>query len=299
MLRRLSAALAVALMTLLLPSPVFAWSWAGHRFIMRRAIDLLPPEIKPFFVERREEIVYRAIDPDLWRDAGFDEDPNHFVNFGVAEYGPYPFVALPRDYTAAVEKFGVIALKRNGTLLWRASEMTGNLRRAFEGFTKGNGLAPQQVVLFSAAASHYIQDATQPFHTTANYDGQLTDQRGVHGRFEEQLLDRYSAQLTLTPVAPKAIPNVRDYTFDQALASLRDVEAILKADKDAIGAKDTYDDEYFEALFAKTRPILEERLSTAITATASLIITAWEEAGRPALTLPARRAPAKVQRAPR
>ena len=298
MLRRLSAALAVVAVTLLVPSPVFAWSWAGHRLIMQRAIDLLPPEIKPFFIEHREEIVYRAIDPDLWRDAGWDEEQNHFINFGVAEYGPYPFSALPRDHTAALEKFGAAAVKRNGTLLWRAPEMAGNLRGALAGFAQANGLSPQFTVFFSGVASHYLQDATQPFHAAANYDGQLTDQRGVHGRFEEQLLSRFSTRLTLTPAAPKTIPNVQDYAFELALASFRDVDAILKADKESIGAKDTYGDEYFEAFFAKTKPILEERLSTAVTATASLIITAWEEAGRPALTLPPRR-PAKVQRAPR
>src|SRR5471030_524934 len=181
MLRRLPAALAVALVTLLLPSPVFAWSWAGHRLIMQRAIDLLPPEIKPFFIEHRDEIVYRSIDPDMWRDAGWDEDQNHFINFGVAEYGPYPFAGLPRDHTAALEKFGAAAVKRNGTLLWRAPEMAGNLRRALEGFSRANALSPQFTVFFTGAASHYIQDATQPFHTAANYDGQLTDQRGVHG----------------------------------------------------------------------------------------------------------------------
>lgn len=298
MLRRLPAALAVILVTLLLPSPVFAWSWAGHRLIMQRAIDLLPAEIKPFFIEHRAEIVYRSIDPDLWRDAGWEEDQNHFINFGAPEFGPYPFAGLPRDHSAALEKFGPATLKRLGTLLWRAPEMAGNLRRSFEGFTRANGLAPQQVVFFSAAASHYVQDATQPFHAAANYDGQLTDQRGVHGRFEEQLLSRYSDRVTITPAPPKAIPNVLDYTFDLAIASFRDVDPILKADKESIGARDTYDEAYFEAFFAKTKPILEERLSTAVTATASLIITAWEEAGRPALTLPPRQ-PAKVQRAPR
>jgi len=298
MLRRRFAALAVTVVTLLVPSPVFAWSWAGHRLIMQRAIDLLPPAIKPFFVEHRDEIVYRSIDPDLWRDAGWDEDPNHFVNFGVAEYGPYPFAALPRDHTAALEKFGAAAVKRNGTLLWRIPEMVGNLRRAFESFPKGNGLAPQQTVLFAAVASHYMQDATQPMHVTANYDGQLTDQRGVHGRFEEQLLARYGSRLTLAPTSPKSIPSISDYAFTLALAGYKQVDLILKADKESIGAKDTYDDEYFDAFFAKMKPVLDEQLSSAITATASMIVTAWEEAGRPALTLPPRQ-PAKVQRAPR
>ena len=35
----------------------------------------------------------------------------------------------------------------------------------------------------------------------------------------------------------------------------------------------------------KVKPVLEERLSAAITATASVIVSAWEQAGRPSLTL--------------
>jgi hypothetical protein len=298
MIRRPSAAVITAMMTavLFLPAPASAWSWEAHRFIMRRALEILPAEIKPFFSEHREEVISRSIDPDLWRDAGWDEDHNHFVNFGAPEMGPFPFVAFPRDHTAALEKFGDAGLKRLGTLPWRLQEMVGNLRRAFEGFAKGNGLSPQQTVLFSGAASHYIQDATQPLHASNNYDGQLTDQRGLHSRFELGLIERFESRITITPAQAKTIASVRDYGFDTLLASYQKVDVILKADKEAIGAKDTYDDEYFETFFAGVKPVFEGQLSTAVTATASVITTAWDQAGRPALSLP-RRAPLKVQRA--
>src|SRR5260370_30081106 len=116
MLRGVGVALVI---TTLLPAPVFAWGFAAHKYIMRRAIDLLPVDIKPFFVEHRDEIVFRVIDPDLWRNVGWEDDPNHFVNFGAAEFGPYPFTALPREYAAALEKFGGPLLKRQGLLPWR------------------------------------------------------------------------------------------------------------------------------------------------------------------------------------
>jgi hypothetical protein len=297
MIRRSSAAMiVVTIVAVFLPAPATAWSWEAHRFIMRRAIEILPADIKTFFMEHREEVVYRSIDPDLWRDAGWEEDHNHFVNFGAPEMGPFPFVAFPRDQTAALEKFGEAGLKKLGTLPWRLQEMVGNLRRAFEGFSKGNGLSPQQTVLFSGAASHYIQDATQPLHASNNYDGQLTDQRGLHSRFELGLIERYESRITITPAQPKTIASVRDYAFETLLASYQKVDGLLKADKEAIGAKDTYDDQYFDAFFAKVKPTFEGQLSEAVTATASIIMTAWDQAGRPALTLP-RRAPLKVQRA--
>ena len=301
MLRRhpaVIAAAAIGLAACLLPVPAFAWGSSAHRGIMRRAIDLLPAEIKPFFVEHRDELIYRSIDPDTWRTAGFDEEEsNHFVNFGAPELGPAPFTNMPRDYSAALQKFGPVTLKRLGTMPWREAEMFGNLQRALMRFGGGNGFAAHDIVLFAAAASHYVQDGNQPLHAANNYDGQLTDQRGVHARFESELYERFESRLKLSPAPPKVFDSPRDYAFDTVLTSYRSVDALLKADKEATGTKDTYDDEYYELFFTKVKPMLEERLSAAITATASVIVSAWEQAGRPKLEAPPKRAPQKVQRA--
>ena len=45
-------------------------------------------------------------------------------------------VILPRDYTAAVAKFGKAKITENGTVPWRTEEYYGNLRRAFEAYGK-------------------------------------------------------------------------------------------------------------------------------------------------------------------
>ena len=62
------------------PSPAYAWGAAAHRYIMARAIELLPPQIKPFFCAQRGVIVLRVNDPDLWRHVGWEEAPQHFVD---------------------------------------------------------------------------------------------------------------------------------------------------------------------------------------------------------------------------
>src|SRR5256885_13983074 len=123
---------AVLLVAALTPSTALAWGFAGHRLIMQRAIALLPPELKGFFEQYRAEMVVRVVDPDLWRSVGWDEDPNHFVDFGAKEYGAYPFPELPRDLDVAVEKFGIVTLKRKSMVAWRAGEVFGNLRPTFE-----------------------------------------------------------------------------------------------------------------------------------------------------------------------
>lgn len=210
------------------------------------------------------------------------------MNFGAPEFGPFPFLAMPHDYTAALQKFGITTLKRLGMLPWREAEMFGSLQRAFTRLGQNSGFATVDTIVFAAAASHYIQDATQPLHATNSYNGQDTNQRGVHSRFETDLFERDESRLTLTPAPPKAFASPRDYAFDTLLTSYQRVELLLKADKEAIGAKTTYDDEYDEAFLQKAKPLLEERLSAAITATASVIVSAWEQAGRPVVKDPSR-----------
>jgi hypothetical protein len=283
----------------LAPAPAFAWGFTAHQFIMRRAIDLLPAELQPFFDRHREEVVLRVTDPDLWRNIGWPDDPNHFMDFGAREYGPYPFTALPRDYGAALEKFGAPILDRNGRLPWRLAEMFGKLRRGFEGFTRGAPYAVSDVTVFAAVTAHYMQDAYQPLHATDNYDGVQTGQRGVHARFERDLFERYQSKLTFAPLTAqttKPITNPRDAAFDTLLESYQLVDQVLAADKAASEGRELYDDGYFERFFEAARPVLERRLSGAIAATAGVITGAWMEAGRPAVRLDDLRPVQKVER---
>jgi len=293
-MRKTSVVAVVALIALAAPQPAVAWGTAAHRHIMARAIDLLPAELKPFFVQHKDEVVMRVVDPDLFRVLGWEEDPNHFVNFGAKELGEYPFKELPREYGAAIEKFGLATLRRNGLLPWRQQEEFGNLRRAFEGFTRET-YGVGNTVLFAAVMSHYIQDAHQPLHASANYDGQMTGNAGIHARFETALFERFQSRLTIRPAPPAPILNSRDAAFDALLSSYKQVDSILKADDEAKKGKETYDDEYFERLFTTVRPILEQRLGEAITATAGLIMGAWEQAGRPVLKPAGPRPPQKIK----
>jgi hypothetical protein len=294
-MRKVIVTVSALVLALLIPSTARAWGTSAHRYIMRRAIDLLPAPIRPFFDAHRDELVMRVVDPDLWRTLGWDEDQNHFLDFGVREYGDYPFAALPRDYDSAVTKFGFATLKKNGLLPWRFEEEYGNLRRAMEGNGRGAAFSAGNTVLFAAVAAHYIQDGTQPLHAVDNYDGAMTRQNGIHGRFESALFERFESRLTVTPPPIKPIVNARDVAFDQLLSGNRLVSAIIQADKTAAAGKEFYDDDYFEKFFAGVKTVLEQRLAESISATASLIVGAWEQAGKPNLTTaPAPRGPQRV-----
>ena len=213
----------------------------------------------------------------------------------LAELGAYPFTALPREYGAAIEKFGMTTLRRVGLLPWREAEEFGNLRRAFEGFARNAPVSTSDAVLFSGVAAHYVQDAHVPLHGSNNFDGQLTGQLGVHARFETALFERFQSRLTINPPPIVPIKNPRDTSFEVLLASYQLVDPLLKADKEASAGKETYDDDYFEKFLTKVRPTLERRLAESITATTSLIVGAWEQAGKPTLRTEMPRAVQRVR----
>lgn len=282
-MRKIAGIVVALLVASLVPASAFAWGAVAHRYITRRAVDLLPDGVKPFFDRFRDELALRSNDPDLWRLMFPEEAPNHHLDFGVGDYGPYPFTALPRELDAAIEKFGTATVRRHGLLPWRVEELFGNLRRAFEGFKRNQPYVAGNTVLYSAALAHYIQDGHQPLHMHNNFDGRLTGQNGIHSRFESELFERFESRLTINPVPVRPIANARDFIFDVALNATQLVPQILRADKEAADGKGAYDAEYFEAFLAKTKVILEQQLASSITATASAIVAAWEHAGRPVL----------------
>jgi hypothetical protein len=287
---------AVLLLLLWSPAPAQAWGSAAHHYIMERAIDLLPPAIKPLFERYRAMVVERIIDPDTWRTAGFEvEDPNHFLDIDVPEYGTYPFSNLPRDWDAAVLKFGVAKVRANGLIPWRSEEMWGNLRRAFAAYPQ-RPAGRDDILLYAAWLAHYASDAHQPLHGVANYNGQQSGQAGVHARFETVLFERYRAQLRSAPKAIPAVTSPRDFIFDAVLEDTRLVPAILAADKAAIGDGDVYDDAYYASFFEQSRPVLERRLDESIAAVAALITGAWEAAGRPVVPVDPTFAPERRRR---
>jgi hypothetical protein len=267
--------------------------------IADRALALLPEALRPLFEEHRAYIVEHAIDPDLWRTAGFaSEPPNHFLDIDHQAFGPFPFEALPRDYDAAVQKFGREFITGQGLLPWRVQEFFGQLQRAFESLTRPD--PPRYVldnaVYFSAILAHYVADGHVPLHAVVNYDGQLTRQNGLHSRWEAELFERNQAAVTIAPGPPSPVTKPRDFMFDTLLASNRLAGGVLDADRKAAMGREFYDDGYFAAFGTAQLPVLQKRMNESITAVASVIVGAWEQAGRPVVPAELPRTPRRIPR---
>jgi hypothetical protein len=293
----IAAALAALLLASVPSAPVRAWGFEGHRFITARAIELLPAEIRPFFEKFRTTVIEHSIDPDTYRTMGFlDEPPRHFLDMDA--YGPFPFTDLPRDYKVAVAMRGSDFVLKNGTVPWRAEEIYNQLRDNFRQVdTASAPYARDNIKLFSAVLAHYVGDSFQPFHAAVNYNGQMTNQVGIHSRFETEMFDRFKDKLRITPAPVAPVPSARDFMFATLSDSFQFVDPILAADREAVKDRTTYDDAYFKVMFEKTGPIMEKRISGAISGVASLITAAWTDAGKRAVPPDAPpRPPAPIRR---
>ena len=267
-MRVLSSAAAVVGLVLALTPGAGAWGFVAHRHIADRMIALLPAELRPLFEARKAFIVERVVDPDLWRNVGWeDEPPNHFVDLDAEPYGAYPFDALPREYDKAVEKFGREVVHR---------EVLDN------------------IALYAAVLTHYVSDGHVPLHAVKNYDGQLTGQPGAHGRFESDLFERYQASLTVVPAPRAPVTDPRGEMFRILLESNRLAAPMLAADKAAATGREYYDDTFYEAFRKDALPTVDQRVADSIAASAAFITGAWQQAGRPAVPVTLTRSPRRV-----
>jgi hypothetical protein len=281
------------------PSSAQAWGFDAHKLIADRMIELLPPELKPLFEQRRPFIVERSIDPDLWRTVGWaDEPPHHFLDIDHEAFGPYPFNGLPRDYADAVQKFGREFIHTQGLLPWRTAEFFGRLQREFASLTRTPppGYATDNIVLYAAVLAHYVSDGHVPLHAVVNYNGQLSGQDGVHARWESELFERHRSKLTIAPPPVKPVRVPRDVMFEVLLASNRAAAGVFEADRKAAEGREFYDEAYFDAFAAGALSTLERRLNDAIASVASFIAGAWEAAGKPAIPTEGPRTPRRIRR---
>ncbi len=296
-MRALSLPLAVVTIVIALPAALGAWGFPAHRHIAGAMIGLLPVEIRPLFEARRAFIVERSVDPDLWRNVGWDEEPpNHFLDLDAEPYGAYPFDALPRDYDRAVEKFGRDVVHREGLLPWRVAEFHGKLERAFRSLARPSPppYALDDIALFSAVLAHYVSDGHVPLHAVKNYDGQLSGQPGAHSRFESELFERYQQELAIVPAPRPPVSDPRGEMFRILLESNRLAARALAADRAAATGRTFYDDAFYAAFRREALPLVDQRVADSIAAAAAFITGAWEKAGRPAVPTTIPRAPRRV-----
>lgn len=156
-----------------------SWGFLGHRTIHQLAVYELPPSMRYFFHHNMNEVVKRSVRPDQRRSKDKEEAPRHFIDLEL--YGDSAAWKMPRQWTAAVKKYGKDSLSHAGYLPYHIVAIKEKLTAAFRSGNKDS------ILFYAIDLGHYISDAHVPLHTTENYDGQLTGQNGLHSLWESTI----------------------------------------------------------------------------------------------------------------
>jgi hypothetical protein len=268
----LLCAIAVLVLT---PCQACAWGANAQKIVANKAVDTLPPDVRPFFDANRAFFVQHVADPLEAEVKTPSEKHNHFVF--LDRYGRFPFTALPRVYNAAVGKYGKSRLESTGLLPWQIGVYNAKLTEALK---VGRW---EEAKLDAAILAGYVSEANDPFNTTENSDGHLTMQTGINERFGVTLVDRFSSFFPMRPNDAAFIADPTDHAFESCLNAHSWLETILLADRNARLTVKSYDDEYFDRFYNLTAATLIRQLSDAATDVGSYWLTAWINAGRPQL----------------
>jgi hypothetical protein len=270
----------------------FSWGFYAHKKINYYAVFLLPPEMLVLYKPQIEFLSEHAVDPDKRRYALLQEAPRHYID--MDHYGAWPYQDLPRKWNEACGKFGEDSLNAHGTVPWWIQTMLPRLTNAFR---EKNQSA---ILKLSAEIGHYIADAHVPLHTSSNHNGQLTNQKGIHGFWESRIPELLAeTEWDFFIGTAKYLTAPLDFTWKRVLESARLSDTVLRAEKQLTSIfppdqKYAFEERngmivrQYSTAFSKAydgilKGMIEKRMRESIYAVASFWYTAWINAGQPDL----------------
>ncbi len=287
---RMVAILAIGFMTLTTGS-VKAWGFWAHQRINRMAVFTLPPQMMHFYKKNIDYLTDHAVDPDMRRYAVDGEAARHYID--VDHYGEYPFEMVPRKWQDAVDKFTEDSLMAYGIVPWHIQRHYFWLVDAFR---EEN---PAKILKASADIGHYISDSNVPLHTTENYNGQFTGQKGIHGLWESRLVELFALDYDFYIGQSAYFGDMNAEAWRWVLESHLALDSVLSFEK-KLTEKMSSDQKYsFEnrnnvlvkayskafctAYHQMLSGMVERRMRASIARVGSVWYTAWVDAGQPDL----------------
>ena len=270
-----------------------AWGNGGHRMINRLAATTLPQSVPAFLRSDAavHEIEYIGPEPDRLRSPAEPElnaaqAPEHFIDLEPADaLGPLPHKRL--DFEAKVFAAGERP-EKIGLQPWEATEVWERLKAALREYralsaakqdTRGVEAA---AIFYSGWLGHYVGDASQPLHTTIQYNGWVgpnpngyTTDHKIHWQFEGPFVDANLREPEVRAKMSELKPIDGDM-FDAYVAYLRQTktyaERVYQLEK-AGG--------FVGAGTPESREFTAERLAAGASMLRDMIYTAWLESANP------------------
>lgn len=270
---------------------VFGWGFFAHKRINQLAVFILPEPLIGFYKIHIDYITKHATDPDKRRYIDPDEGPKHF--FDADHYGKNFDEHVPIHWNDALKKIGKDTLEKHGILPWNMVKSYYILVAAFKAEDT------YKILKYSAELGHYISDACVPLHTTENYNGQLTNQIGIHGFWESRLPELFEHQYQYWVGRAEYIHDINRVIWEIIKESHQLSDSVLIIEKNLNNQYESdkkygyerrgqklvqvYSIEYATAYHKRLDQMVEKRMQRAVKAIADIWYTAWIEAGQPDL----------------
>lgn len=253
---------------------LMAWGYQGHYKINTNASLSFSAEMEQFQAWT-SILAAHASDADARKSWDPAEGPKHYID--IDNYpGFHASGRIPQTYDSVITLYGYSFVISQGILPWATLTTYDSLVESFRCFDW------DKAVLFAADLGHYVADGHMPLHITRNYNGQYTNNYGIHSRYESTMINSYINQINYPGDSISTIPDVNRYIFDYLYHSYTFVDSVLAADNHATGvAGNTTSYTYKQALWEKSKSFTVPLFSRASHALAELIRSAWVEAGKP------------------
>nr|WP_245405095.1 zinc dependent phospholipase C family protein [Algoriphagus sp. AGSA1] len=268
------------------------WGFYAHSLINRLAVFSLPEEMTIFYKPHIQFITEKAVNPDRRRYAVIGEAEKHYID--LDHYGDSALQILPKYWNDAVKKFTEDSLRANGIGPWSTYFTFINLTEAFEA---KNTTA---ILRLSADLGHYLGDLNVPLHTTVNYNGQLTDQLGIHGFWESRIPELQAKDYPLWIGQAEYVDDPQQAIWDAVAAAHAQVDSVLSIERELTqnfspDQKFSYEErnnitvrvysrEFTEAYVHALDNQVERQMRKSIKMIADFWFTAWVNAGQPDLS---------------
>lgn len=264
------------------------WGSTGHRIINGEATIHLPPEMSAF-VAQRAWLSDSASVAD-WRRSGTNgygpvpsDAPRHYLD--VDDYPEHTTRSVTTDLSALIAQYGISRVTANGTLPWAVGEAVDTLTAALQRRDLRKAWST------AADLGHYVGDGHNPLHCTVDYNGRasLPGSSGIHSRYESSMVSRHNGSITIGPDTAVYIADVVAFALGFVYDSQELVDTLYAADVAARAdagwsGSGTPPAAYLDALWSYTGDLTRQRFQAASRAFASLLYTAWIDAGSPDLS---------------
>jgi len=288
---RILRLISLLVLIILMPGKAHSWGFWAHKRINRLAVFTLPPEMIRFYKKNIEFLSEHAVDPDKRRYAVEGEAQRHFID--VDHYGTYPFSNVPHRWRDAVSALTEDTLQEYGIIPWHIPVMVNRLTDAF----KEKDIL--KILKTSADLGHYVGDSHVPLHTTENYNGQMTNQVGIHGFWESRLPELYGENYNYFVGKAVVLKDPLETAWSSVLESHLALDSVLRFEKwlnDSFPSDQKYGFENRNNVLTKVYSTyysfvyhqmqvgqVERRMRTAVYRLGCFWYTAWVNAGQPDL----------------